>query len=50
MALFERRCSIKTKHLSNNEATTAPMGDAEERPWVSLRSLLQIQHQMANNF
>ena len=28
MALFKRRCSIKTKHYSNTEATTAPMRDA----------------------
>ena len=28
MSLFKRKCSIKTKLLSNTEATNAPMGDA----------------------
>ena len=27
MAVFKRRCLIETKHQSNTEATTAPMGD-----------------------
>ena len=31
MALFKRRCSIKIKHKSNTETTTAPMGDADKK-------------------